>query len=592
MKNSSSYDKGDFVDQNVAIQMITLSVIIIVVIVTLVSFIQIYSIKKEEIIKDLLTESAQLEIVISDHLNYSKHFINLIGNYIQDNPKNLQYIHNTFKNHSKSQYFHLLFGWRKCSWVNSNFYETVTSNVGIARSPKKLFYIKELIENTVIDNLDLENGIVFYNKKSRTKNGSLKIIDNITDKLTKKYIGSVILSYDIDTMVNSLNNRKKNKGTNFIILDKESNIVAKSRPDIENLVTNQLGFEEHLTSSLNNISVAEKSVSNLSYLDMINGLNFYVKPLTDLPFILVVNIDSNIIKKDIITDLAKSFIIVCIFASLSLSGIIFIYRRETFLREKAERASLVAESATKAKTSFLAFTAHEIRSPLGFILTGSEMMTKEFLGQLPLPYKKYAQGIYDNSKLILEFITDILDENQIIEGKFKIIDSLSKIQDIIAEAIQVNLTRFNNRKIEIIKQVDSNLPLLICDKRRILQVLSNLISNSIKYSPNNTIITVTAKIINDEMVIAVIDQGIGMKESDVPVALSAYGTLHEQNYNSIGSYGLGLTIVKMLLDAHNASLDINSIESKGTIVKVTFPKSKLVFPKKPKGFSVRKTIKI
>ncbi|WP_322777170.1 sensor histidine kinase, partial [Candidatus Megaera venefica] len=340
-----------------------------------------------------------------------------------------------------------------------------------------------------------------------------------------------------------------------------------------------LKFEEYLNTALQKLVPQEKTATDFSYLSMLNGLNYFIKPLADLPFTLVVNIDSDLIKKDIIIDLAKSFILVCIFASLSLGAIIFIYKRETFLRTKAERASLVAENATKAKTNFLAFTAHEIRSPLGFILTGSEMMTKEFLGELPLPYKKYAQGIYDNSNLILEFITDILDESQIIEGKFKITNTLTSIQEVIKEAIQVNLARFNIRKIEIITQIENDLPILICDKRRILQVISNLISNSIKYSKDNTTITVTAKIIYEEMVITIMDQGVGMKESDVPVALSAYGTLREQDYNSVGSYGLGLAIVKMLLDAHEAELRITSIEGKGTTIKIIFPKYKLVYTK-------------
>ncbi len=579
MQKTANYDDANSVDRNVAIQMITFSIVIIVVIITLVSFIQIYSSKREQILKDLEMESIQLETVITDHLNYSKHFINLIGDHIQSNYTDINYINNTLQDHSKSQYFNMLFGWRKYSWVNSNFFETVTSTGGIVPNPKKLNYIKDFINTTKLNDSNWKNSIVFYNKKSSSKDSSLKIIDNISDKVTKKYIGSIILSYDIDTMIKNLNARKKKQNTNFIILDKKLHIVAQSKPIIQDLINQDLKFEEYLNTALQKLAPQEKAATDFSYLSMLNGLNYFIKPLADLPFTLVVNIDSDLIKKDIIIDLAKSFILVCIFASLSLGAIIFIYKRETFLRTKAERASLVAENATKAKTNFLAFTAHEIRSPLGFILTGSEMMTKEFLGELPLPYKKYAQGIYDNSNLILEFITDILDESQIIEGKFKITNTLTSIQEVIKEAIQVNLARFNIRKIEIITQIENDLPILICDKRRILQVISNLISNSIKYSKDNTTITVTAKIIYEEMVITIMDQGVGMKESDVPVALSAYGTLREQDYNSVGSYGLGLAIVKMLLDAHEAELRITSIEGKGTTIKIIFPKYKLVYTK-------------
>ena len=578
----SSYDNASSVDRNVAIQMITLGIIIIVVIITLISFIHIYSSKKEQILEDLNTESTQLETVITDHLNYSRHFINLIGDHIQSNYTDINYINNTLKNHSKSQYFNLLFGWQKYSWINSSFFETVTNTAGIVPNPKKLDYIKELIETTKLNDKNWENSIVFYNKRNFAKDSSLKIINNISDKVTKKYVGSVILSYDIDTMIKNLNARKKKQNTNFIILDQELQIVAQSKPIIQNLINENLEFEEHLNATLQKLVLEKNVTTNFSYLDMFNGLNYFTKPLTDLPFTLVINIDSELIKKEIITDLAKSFILVCIFASLSLGAIIFIYRRETFLRSKAEKSSLVAESATKAKTNFLAFTAHEIRSPLGFILTGSEIMTKEFLGTLPTPYKKYAQGIYDNSKLILDFITDILDENQILEGKFKIINALANVPEVINEAIQVNVARFNTRRVEIITEIEDKLPLLICDRRRILQVLNNLISNSIKYSKDDTRITITVKVTYEEMVITVMDQGIGMKESDVPIALSAYGTLREQDYNSLGSYGLGLAIVKMLLDAHETELIINSIEGKGTTVKMIFPKYKLVYTKAAK----------
>ena len=203
----SSYDNTSSVDRNVATQMITLGIIIIVVIVTLISFIHIYSSKREQVLEDLHTESTQLETVITDHLNYSRHFINLIGNHIQSNYTDLNYINNTLKNHSKSQYFNLLFGWKKYSWINSSFFETVTNREGIVLNPKKLNYIQDLITTTKLNDKNWKNSIVFYNKRNFAKANSFKIINNISDKVTKKYIGSVILSCDIDTMIKNLNAR-------------------------------------------------------------------------------------------------------------------------------------------------------------------------------------------------------------------------------------------------------------------------------------------------------------------------------------------------------------------------------------------------
>jgi signal transduction histidine kinase len=576
MESKSNEKKLDPIDYNIAMQMVTFSVVIIVVILTLVSFIRIYSNKKERILEEMKTESELLKTVISDHLDYSRYFINIIGRNIVYDHKNLEHIRLILKDHFTSQDFNMLFGWRKYSWINENFFEVVTSKKGIIKRPKYVNYVKKNIGKGIINNSDWKSNIIFATKINPKKGNSLKIIDNLADKITEKYIGSVVLSYDIDTMVRSLNLRKKNNSTNFIILDQHMRVIAQSKPVVDNIVDTDSKLNPRLYLAAKTLR-QNSNLSKVDYLDMLNGLNYFVTPLKGLPFTVIVNIDNNIIKQDIIDDVTRKFIEVCIFAFACLFMVIFIYRRETKLRTKAEKATAVANSATKAKTDFLAFTAHEIRSPLGFIRTGSEIMQKEVLGKLSKEYKEYAEGIHKNSSIILDFITDILDENQIIEGKFKTINAITQIPEIINDAIKVNLTRFNSRKVKIVTDIEKDLPLLICDQRRILQVLSNLISNAIKYSKDDTTITISAKIINNKMEIKVMDQGIGMKEEEIPIAVSAYGILQSIDYQSAGSYGLGLAIVKMLLDAHDATLSISSVVEKGTTIKIIFPKYKLVY---------------
>jgi hypothetical protein len=377
----------DPVEQKVAIQMITFSVVIIVIILTLVSFIRIYSSKKERILKDMKTEAILLETVITDHLNYSRYFVNMIGRNIQINPNNLEYIHHILKDHFTSQDFNLLFGWRKFSWIDNNFYEIVTSTQGVIETPRYAEFIKGTLGIKLINSTDWRNKISFYTSGKTSKEHSLKIIDNIADSRSNKYIGSVVLSYDINTMIRSLNLRKTNKSINFVILNPELKVVAQSKPSIENLINNDEELDINLINVIKTLNTNLNNAQNLSYLDMVNGVNYFITPLKGLPFIIIVNIDNYIIKQDIIDSIAKKFIEVCVFAFLCLFIIISIYKRETFLRTKAEKATAVANNATKAKTDFLAFTAHEIRSPLGFIVTGSEIMTKELMGKLPNKYK-------------------------------------------------------------------------------------------------------------------------------------------------------------------------------------------------------------
>lgn len=571
-----SYNKQkantSLLDQKATIQMIVFITISIALILTFISFIHIYSSKKDNILKKMCNDSVQLQSLIADNFNYSNNFIDILTKYIKRDPKNLSKISNLLTDYVSSSKFNFIFGWRKFSWINSNFEEVITSTKGLVENPKKINFI-----SNSIDCIDCStNKIISHKKKKNSQNNSLKIVNSIFKD--SSYQGSIVLSYDISTLVRNLNIKKKHKSTNFVILDKNLEIVAQSNLFIHNLLSQESEFVKQLQSDLQEIQKHLANNKDYSYLDMLNGLNYYITEIEGFPFILIINVDMDVIKDDILKDMVKNFIIVFIFSTLFLLGIIFIYKRETRLREKSEKASLIATHAAKAKTNFLAFTAHEIRSPLGFILTGSEIMSKELMGKMPKNYKKYVEGINQNSQEILKFITDILDENQIIEGKFKITNNLHRIDSIVDDSIENNLTLFNTRIINIKKEIEDNLPLLLCDKHRVYQIFNNLISNSIKYSENNTTIEIKIFMRNSELNIIIRDQGHGIEEEKIPLALSPYYTGNESDkFYSYSSYGLGLSIVKMLLEAHEADLRISSVKGKGTTVKIIFPKHKLVY---------------
>jgi signal transduction histidine kinase len=576
MNSEEEQLKKRIVDYTVNVQMITFIVITMVVILTLVNCIRIYSSHKSNILKEMATESSFLSAVISDQLNYSKYFIKLISKSVKTYPQNIERIRDTLQFHFQSREFNLLFGWRKYSWANNEFQEVATSMDGIIKNPKKLTFVENIVATMNVNNKEKDT-IFFRINKGSDQTYSLKLINTLFDKETQKFIGSVVLSYDIDTMIKYLNNRKKNSSINFVIIGENLTIVAKSKSQIDKITLTNNKLSPYIIEILKKNTLHSGNLNkDYSYLDMVNGLNYFIKPLEKLPFTVIVNIDHNFIKDDIIKSVAKKFLEVGLLAGVSLIIIISIYKRETSLRTKAEKATILANNATKAKTNFLAFTAHEIRSPLGFILTGSEVMSKELFGRIPSNYTKYVEGIHNNAQIILDFITDILDENQIIEGQFKIVNSLNQIQDIIA---QVATSHSGKKNISIVMDFEANLPLLVCDKRRITQVIDNLINNSIKYSNENTIITISVKMNEDQMLVTIIDQGIGMKEHEIPIALSKYGTISKNDYTKGGSYGLGLPIVKMLLDAHEAILNIHSIDGKGTTVKIIFPKFKIVYNK-------------
>lgn len=568
LKNSYKFDV------NLRMKILTSITTLIVVFLAIIYFTNSYANKRNKIIQTIKGETSNIENAFVNDINYSQHIMSLIIAQLHNNHNNTQNIEKILKDYVPPSDYSSQFGWRKYSWINSNFKETVTSTNGVESCPRSPYFIENLVRNN-----NWKNQTIFYINKPDSDSNSLKLISSIAEPITHKYIGSVVLSYDVNTMIKRLYNNTNNPFTNFVILNDQFEIVVQSKRNIKNIIDSNEKFFPPLDKLLkpsDNDFVKTTDSKVISYLNMFNGVNYHIKRINNLPFILIVSLDSDSVSNAMVDNIIKKLLEISIFAVMFFLSVVSIYRRETWLRSRAEQATIIANKANKAKTDFLTFTAHEIRSPLGFILTGSEMISKKFFGELSQAYVEYAEGIYQNSKIILDFITDILDENQIIGGKFKIINSKADIKEIINKAVAVNKTRFSSRKIFINVDIQDNLPELTCDQRRILQVMSNLISNSVKYSEDNTKITISAKIINSQMYIEVHDQGIGMSEEEIQSALNIYGeATNKRDHKLLESYGLGLPIVKMLLDAHEAELEIRSIPCVGTMVRIIFHKDKL-----------------
>lgn len=568
MKHIDQEYLEDSSDYDVNVRMIAFSVVTIVLILVAIFFIKTYSNQKQSAIHDMHIEWDKLETFCQERLDHTEYILNLLAIQIKENPDDFRYVQDIFECYINSQEMKKLFDIKECFW----FHDLL--NIKVRSTAKNNKYISQFITNKVEFPEKVTYGI-------SSNDDTIHAIIGVRNE-SKKYVGSIVVDFDLINFTQNLASRKKHEYTNFALIGEGNKVIIQSNASMSNIglkdgyVTNK-----RLKDILDKIGFYEENDKEFSYLDMINGVNYYVKKMHDHPFILLVNIDPKEIKKDIFNKVLMKFMEISLVALGFLLLIITIYRRETWLRSKAERASYIANRATKAKSDFLAFTAHEIRSPLGFIVTGSEVIQKKLLGDFPIVYKEYVDGINTNAHLILDFITDILDETHIMENNFSIINSVCSIKEIINNSIKINQSKLKEKNSKFNIKIDSGLPKLLCDPRRILQVLNNLISNAIKYSFENSTISILAKMENCCLCVYIIDQGIGMNSEEIKIALTKYGTVHnKKNFQFIESYGLGLPIVKMLLDAHDSDLLIESQVNIGTTIKITFPKYKLVYGKK------------
>jgi len=571
-------------ENDINVGVITFAVTSVVLILVAIFFIKTYASQKQEVLETLNSESAFLETFCRETFDHNLYVLKLMGGLIKDNPEDLSYIDRMLKHYSSSADIQELFAWKEFIWIDKYQKYKVSSKSGIMLYPSS-------IDKEYINMSKDQPGRVLYWTNIKNNHSGIPLIYTLIGLADKngEYIGSLAISYDIRALNSHLTRHKGRDYTNFILFDENYRIIMQSKPVIRDISVHATKMananpnkilNSDIESFLHTIGSDLDDGKAISYIDMLNGTNYHIKKIKGEHFILLINIDKNEIQETIFHSIVMKFLEISIFASMFFVLIIAIYKRETWLRAKAEKAYQVALMATKAKSDFLAFTAHEIRSPLGFIMTGSELMCKKMLGPISQEYLNYLEGIHKSAEIILEFINDILDEEHIIAGNFKIVETQHNITEIIDTAIKQNMARYANRNINIIQDVDKKLPLLVCDARRILQVINNLLSNSIKYSQGEAEVIISTKMRNGELFIKIRDHGIGMTEAEIKVALTKYGTVYKAPFSLIESYGLGLAIVKLLLDAHEASFCVESEVNVGTTVTIIFPKYKLINPKK------------
>jgi len=262
-------------------------------------------------------------------------------------------------------------------------------------------------------------------------------------------------------------------------------------------------------------------------------------------------------------------------AKTSEGGIVGVYvditenrRAEAELR----RAKEAAESANRSKSLFLANMSHELRTPLNAIIGFSEVIQGQMMGPLgDHHYLEYARDIHNAGKHLLEIINDILDMSKIESGKFKLDAEWTDLGELVDGVLHMVRVRAHEAGLTLHAAV-AGLPSVFCERRVLRQVLLNLISNAIKFTPSGGRIDVAAKVTADGgIVVSVADTGIGMAPQDIPLALTPFGQVELTLSRAHGGVGLGLPLSQRLAELHGGRLHIDSIVGSGTTVSVTLP---------------------
>ncbi len=269
------------------------------------------------------------------------------------------------------------------------------------------------------------------------------------------------------------------------------------------------------------------------------------------------------------------FLIFTVIAIASLITLIVVSERSW--RKILQRDQQVI-LANRAKSDLLANMGHELRTPLNAIIGFSSAMKAEVFGSLGSPrYRDYLDDIHYSGEHLLRIINDILDVSAIEAESLELKESSVNIYATVDASTRLISSRAQRTKVSINREIETDLPLIYADEGRVKQVLTNLLSNAVKFTPDGGEITVRARQNkNGSMDVSVSDTGIGMDQADIETAMSNFGQVDSGLNRKHDGTGLGLSLVKGVMDMHGGTMEISSQKNKGTTVTVSFPRERVL----------------
>lgn len=244
----------------------------------------------------------------------------------------------------------------------------------------------------------------------------------------------------------------------------------------------------------------------------------------------------------------------------------------------SDEARRKAEEANLAKSRFLATMSHELRTPLNAILGFSEVMKNEIFGEhANAAYKEYSGDIHGSGQHLLNLINEILDLSRIEAGKYELNEEALSLAGIVEDCRHMLNLRAKAKGQSIRETAEPDLPKIWADERAIRQVVLNILSNAIKFTPQGGEITIKVGwTANGGQYVSVIDTGPGIPEDEIPVVLQSFGRGSLAIKTAEQGSGLGLPIVKGLIDLHGGGFHLKSRPRAGTEVTMTLPAERVM----------------
>ena len=243
---------------------------------------------------------------------------------------------------------------------------------------------------------------------------------------------------------------------------------------------------------------------------------------------------------------------------------------ERWREAELERARADAEALNTGKSRFLANMSHELRTPLNAVMGFADVMKSKLFGELSPRYQEYAELIHESGGHLLDLINDVLDMSKIEADKYQLSLDQFDAREAISGALRLVRMQADTAGIFLRGQLPTDPLDVDADKRALKQIVLNLVSNALKFTPKGGSITVAAEARGTELVLSVADTGIGIAPEDLERLGKPYEQAGDSSDRARGT-GLGLSLVRAFSELHGGAMRIESILGEGTTVTVRLP---------------------
>lgn len=246
-------------------------------------------------------------------------------------------------------------------------------------------------------------------------------------------------------------------------------------------------------------------------------------------------------------------------------------------REKVEKeliqAKHQAELASHAKTRFLSNMSHELRTPLNSVLGFSQIILKKIKNfSLPGEFREYFENIKNAGQSLNEIINNILDLTKIESGKVEVVEGVTYLPALLKEVFEYHQALAIEKGIVFKDDFSPNLPgYILTDKTRLKQIITNLLGNAIKFTPNGKMVRLRSFVKNDVLKIEVMNEGIGIPKEDQERIFSPFEQVDDSATRSYEGTGLGLAITHHLVNLLHGTIHLESEENIATTFTVSLP---------------------